>query len=181
MKFIIISLLYSTVFLARAFITHRSVFNTKIGSKCSALYSSAASTPEKSNFLNNKLVRELKESYGSPIYVYDENSLVSQATKALSFPNAFGLTVRYAMKASPNAAILHIFKSLNVNFDASSGYEIERAVKAGVSPSSISLSSQELPHNFKELIESGIEFNACSLNQLESFGVSLSTSNANLV
>jgi diaminopimelate decarboxylase len=34
----------------------------------------------------------------------------------------------------------------------------------------MSLSSQELPENFKELIEKGIEFNACSLNQLETFG-----------
>ncbi len=29
-----------------------------------------------------------------------------QAQAALAFPNAFGLTVNYAMKSSPNAAIL---------------------------------------------------------------------------
>jgi hypothetical protein len=33
---------------------------------------------------------------------------VHQANSALAFPNAFGLTVNYAMKASPNAAILKV-------------------------------------------------------------------------
>jgi len=42
--------------------------------------------------------------------------------------------------------------------------------RAGVSPSCISLSSQELPANFEELVKMGIEFNACSINQLETFG-----------
>ena len=125
---------------------------------------------EKSNFLTYSSVLKIKEKYGSPVYVYDEATLRSQAQKALNFPNSFGLKVRFAMKASPNAAILQIFKSMGINFDASSGYEIERAIKAGIDPKTISLSSQELPHNFEELIDKGIEFNACSLNQLETFG-----------
>ncbi len=74
------------------------------------------------------------------------------------------------MKASPNAAILKLFNSLGVNFDASSGFEVLRAIKAGVKPQQISLSSQELPQDFQQLIELGIEFNACSLKQLEEFG-----------
>jgi diaminopimelate decarboxylase len=40
--------------------------------------------------------------------VYDMATLKDSALKALGFPNAFGLTVRYAMKASPNAAILKV-------------------------------------------------------------------------
>ena len=125
---------------------------------------------EKSNFLNYDKAMNIKQSFGSPVYVYDEMSLVSQGKKALAFPNAFGLRVRYAMKASPNAAILKIFQSLGICFDASSGYEVERALKAGISPRDISLSSQELPQNFEKLINMGMEFNACSLNQLETFG-----------
>jgi diaminopimelate decarboxylase len=125
---------------------------------------------EVAKFLDLKTATEIKSKYDTPIYVYDEKALISQANKALSFPNNYGLKVRYAMKACPNAAILNILASLGVNLDASSGYEVERAIKAGISPSSISLSSQELPHNFKDLIELGIDFNACSLNQLETFG-----------
>lgn len=112
----------------------------------------------------------IKNNYHTPVYVYDETTLVNQATKALLFPNAYGLTVRFAMKACPNAAILQLFHELGVCFDASSGYEVERAFRAGIPAHKISLSSQELPHNFEELIDAGIEFNACSLHQLEVFG-----------
>lgn len=125
---------------------------------------------EQSRFLSIHQVHQIKEEFGTPIFVYDEKTLVDQATKALQFPNLFGLKVRYAMKASPNAAILQLFSRLGLNFDASSGYEVRRAVMAGIKPSDISLSSQELPSDFKELIELGIEFNACSLKQLDVFG-----------
>ena len=125
---------------------------------------------EKSRFLNYKIASEIKSSHGTPVFVYDEKTLRSQASESLAFPNAYGLTVRFAMKASPNAAILQLFNSMGLNFDASSGYEVQRAVKAGIKASSISLSSQELPHNFKDIINMGIEFNACSLKQLETFG-----------
>ena len=59
---------------------------------------------------------------------------------------------------------------MGVWFDASSGYEAMRAIRCGVPPSHISLSSQELPANFADLYNLGIEFNACSLHQLETFG-----------
>jgi diaminopimelate decarboxylase len=132
--------------------------------------SSNSSKLEVSKFINYKTAQKIKALYPTPVYVYDEISLREQATKALQFPHTNGLTVRFAMKSCPNAAILQLFNGMGVNFDASSGYEVERAIRAGIQPSKISLSSQELPLNFKDLIELGIEFNACSLHQLESFG-----------
>lgn len=74
----------------------------------------------------------MREKFGTPTYVYDLARLKEQADKVLSFPNAFGLTVRYAMKASPNAAILKVFRKAGLHIDASSGYEVRRAVKAGM-------------------------------------------------
>jgi diaminopimelate decarboxylase len=130
----------------------------------------ANSAAETSRFLDVEKAKTLKKMYSTPIYVYDENTLVQQATKALNFPNQYGLTVRFAMKACPNAAVLKLFNGMGINFDASSGFEVRRAIKAGVKPQCISLSSQELPEDFKELIDMGIEFNACSLQQLEMFG-----------
>ena len=47
---------------------------------------------------------------------------------------------------------------------------MRRAIAAGVPAANISLSTQELPADFAELYELGIEINACSLNQLERFG-----------
>lgn len=74
------------------------------------------------------------------------------------------------MKACPNAAILQTFNRAGLSFDASSGYEVSRAQRAGIAAEKISLSSQEFPSNFQELMATGIEFNACSLHQLEQFG-----------
>jgi hypothetical protein len=146
----------------------RKSFSTKIFGV--AIEKGNADSLETSKFLNYDIASKIKSQHGTPIFVYDEASLRSQAEKALSFPNAFGLKVRFAMKSCPNAAITQLFDSMGINFDASSGYEVTRLIRAGTLPQSISLSSQEMPHNFKELYEKGIEFNACSLNQLETFG-----------
>jgi diaminopimelate decarboxylase len=125
---------------------------------------------ETSRFMTVEKAQKIKSLHQTPIYVYDEESLVNQAQKALQFPNMYGITVRFAMKSCPNAAILKLFYSKGICFDASSGFEVKRAIKAGIKPQHISLSSQELPLDFQELIDLGIEFNACSLRQLEEFG-----------
>lgn len=112
----------------------------------------------------------MSENFGTPIYVYDQKSLEANAAAVLAFPNAFGLTARYAMKASPNATILKIFAKAGLHIDASSGHEVHRAMAAGIPAAHISLSAQELPADLAELLEAGIQFNACSLAQLERFG-----------
>jgi diaminopimelate decarboxylase len=127
---------------------------------------------EKLKFLTPAQAEEARAKFGTPVYVYDERTLKAQAAKALAFPQAFGLTVRYAMKASSNAAILRIFDACGLHLDASSGWECDRAIKAGIAANKISLSSQEMParDDLVRLHESGIHFNACSLSQLETFG-----------
>ena len=125
---------------------------------------------EESRFLTPTIARTVKERFGTPAYIYDRATLVNQANKALQFPQLYGLKVRFAMKACPNAAVLKLFHGMGICFDASSGYEVQRLIRAGIKAGDISLSSQELPGNLKELIELGVDFNACSLHQLRSFG-----------
>lgn len=124
---------------------------------------------QKKNF-NWQTAKKIADKYSTPCYVYDESALIAQAKSALAFPNAFGLTVRYAMKASSNASILKLFHKLGLHIDASSGYEVERAILAGFEPNRISISSQQLPKNLKKMVQAGVLFNACSLHQLEEFG-----------
>ena len=136
----------------------------------SSTYSTGSSSTASLNFLTPEQIQRLAVLYGTPLYVYDCATLQKSAEEALAFPAAFGLTVRYAMKASPNAALLQLFTLWGIHLDASSGYEVLRALKAGVPASHISLSTQEYPSFFPELHKQGIHFNACSLSQLESFG-----------
>jgi diaminopimelate decarboxylase len=121
-------------------------------------------------FLTPEQAEAVRSQFGTPVYVYDERTLKAQAREALDFPNAFGLTVRYAMKASSNAAIIRIVAGCGLHIDASSGYECDRAIRAGIPPGHISLSTQEFPDDFRRLFQAGIRFNACSLNQLRRFG-----------
>lgn len=121
-------------------------------------------------FLDPNTVLAIRRRFGSPVYVYDQRTLEAQARSVLSFPNAYGLTARYAMKALPAAAVIRILNRAGLHIDASSGWEAERAVKAGVSPGQIQLTAQELPQNLKALVDRGVLMNACSLRQLEAFG-----------
>ena len=121
-------------------------------------------------FLDFSTACAISKQFGTPVFVYDEATLKTNAAAVLAFPNAYGLTARYAMKAAPNAAILQLFQKAGLHIDASSGYEVHRAISAGYEAEKISLSTQEFPADFAELYTAGIEINACSLDQLERFG-----------
>lgn len=128
------------------------------------------SSVEELRWLSEKQVTELVKKFGTPIYVYSEKQLRSNAREALSFKTPFGIKVRYAMKANPNKRILQVLSSEGIGIDASSGYEAERAILAGINPRDISLTTQEMPNNIQKLIEQGVLFNAGSLRQLETYG-----------
>jgi diaminopimelate decarboxylase len=121
-------------------------------------------------FLSKDKTRSICREFGTPVFVYDERTLRRQARLVLGFPNAFGLTVRYAMKACPTSAVLKSLTDAGLHVDASSGYEVERALQAGVSPERIQLTAQEVPDNLAALVERGVLFNACSVAQIHAFG-----------
>jgi len=132
---------------------------------------SDTSPPAQSVFLTPETAKNcIDAAGGTPLYVYSIDTLNKAADECLNFPNAYGLTVRYAMKACPNASILKLFNGKGIHIDASSGHEVKRAMAAGIPAENISLSTQELPANFAELVDMGIKLNACSISQLERFG-----------
>ena len=115
--------------------------------------------------------KKIASKFGTPVYVYSEALLLEQTKKALEFPNAFELIVRYSMKANPNSNILSFFDKFGIHIDASSGYEAEKAIEVGISPEKILLTSQRIPENLQNLVEKGVNYNACSLHQLEKYGL----------
>jgi diaminopimelate decarboxylase len=132
------------------------------------------------SFLTDDQVREVARTFGTPVYVYDERTLEAQAQALLSFPNAFGLTARYAMKALPSTAIVRLFYNAGLHIDASSGYEADRALRAGVAASHIQITAQQMPENLKDLVNRGVLFNACSLHQLDTYGAHFPESEASV-
>lgn len=121
-------------------------------------------------FLAGEQVRRIQREFGTPVYVYDQRTLEENARAVAGFPNAFGLTPRYAMKALSAAAVLRVFAAAGLHIDASSGFEVERAIRAGIPPVRIRLTAQQLPNNLKALVEHGVLFTACSIHQLKTYG-----------
>ena len=133
-----------------------------------------------SRFLSALQCRDIARRFGTPVYVYHEASLKQSAREVLDFPRPFGFTGRFAMKACSNAAILRLFHQMGLHLDASSGFEARRAMLAGIPAANISLSSQEFPQDFVDLIEAGVSVNACSLKQLRALGQALPGSRVGL-
>lgn len=123
-------------------------------------------------WLSEAQVRELGDSLQLPCYLYSEKELRQQIADAKSFPvNAgYGFVLRYAMKANPTKAVLEIMRDEGVNIDASSEWEVFRAMRLGFQPARIQLTAQQHATRFKELMDMGISFTACSVRQLEEFG-----------
>lgn len=84
-----------------------------------------AENPDSSVFLTPETAKAcIDAAGGTPLYAYSLDKLKESADACLAFPNAYGLTVRYAMKACPNGSILKYFNSRGIHIDASSGYEV---------------------------------------------------------
>lgn len=124
----------------------------------------------KTNFLTANQAKKLAVQHGTLLFVYSQKVLKQQAQAMLNVPVPYGLTVRYAMKANPHPSILRVLKEQGIKVDASSGYEAAYAIEQGFAASDILLTSQQLAHNLKELVERGVQFNATSLRQLDEYG-----------
>lgn len=121
-------------------------------------------------FLSREELEQIRMEFGTPSFVYDENTLREKAQELQAFPHAFGFFPRYAMKAAPTAAVLRIFNEEGLGIDASSIFEVERAIRSGFGTESISLSTQELADDFRYWAQDGVKINLCSLNQIRKFG-----------
>jgi diaminopimelate decarboxylase len=128
------------------------------------------SAPAAAPFIDAARAAEVRERFGTPCYVYDRASLEATAGRALAFGGPYGFTLRYAMKANPSHGILDVFRALGRHIDASSDWEVDRALRRGFSPDQIQLTSQMPSRRLDEIIDKGVRFNACSLHQLDMVG-----------
>ncbi|NQT27426.1 diaminopimelate decarboxylase [candidate division KSB1 bacterium] len=110
--------------------------------------------------------------FSTPIYLYDETVILQKCKDVLSMPNAHGLTVRYAMKANANRALLQLITERGLHLDSSTLNEVCRAHRAGITYDKIMLTSQEVPlgkdrEDLESMILEGLTYNICSLQQLD--------------
>lgn len=125
--------------------------------------------------VTSEIILKAVTEFGTPIYLYDEELIIEKCKSLLSMPNAFGLRVRYAMKANSNKTLLQLIAGQGINIDASSLNEVRRAIASGIEPARIILTSQEVPededrYDLEQLILKGLRYNVCSLRQLYLIG-----------
>ncbi|MDP2921428.1 MAG: diaminopimelate decarboxylase [Candidatus Omnitrophota bacterium] len=91
------------------------------------------------NYRHNNLycesvaVEELARKYGTPLYVYSRNTLVSHFRKIKEAFRPINPLICFSMKANPNQSILRILVREGSGLDIVSGGELYRALRTGVS------------------------------------------------
>ena len=99
---------------------------------------------EKHTIINLDEAKKLKEKYPTPFYIYDENGIRKQAEEFISaFSWNEGFREYFAVKATPNPAVLKILKSCGCGVDCSSLTELMMAKALGFEGDDIMFSSNE--------------------------------------
>lgn len=76
----------------------------------------------------------IAEEYGSPVYVYDAQKIISQYERLTSaFKKVKHLRINYAVKALSNISVLKLFKQLGGGLDTVSIQEVQLGLLAGFS------------------------------------------------
>jgi len=126
---------------------------------------------EETRFFGNTDPSQLLETYGSPLYVYNEQILRDRCREMVSLVGRPNFRVNYSTKANANLELLKIVHSEGLCADAMSPGEIHVLLAAGFAPEEIfyignNVSAEEMAF----AIERGITVSADSLSQLEMLG-----------
>ncbi len=122
--------------------------------------------------MNNADLLNVANEFGSPVYVYDSEKIISQYKRLTdAFKGVKHLQLHYAVKALSNLSVLKLFNKLGSGLDTVSIQEVKLGIEAGVDPSKIiytpnGVSMEEL----EEAIELGVKINIDNLVILEQFG-----------
>lgn len=120
--------------------------------------------------LDAALIPKIAEQWGTPVYLHDQAYIEHSCEQLLNMPNAYGLHVRYAMKANSDRTVLRVVTSKGLDLDCSSVDEAARAHSAGIPYSRMMLTTQEVPSGaeraeLEEMIKAGLKYNVCSMVQ----------------
>ena len=70
--------------------------------------------------LDAALIPNIAQQWGTPIYLHDQEYIENSCRQLLNMPNAFGLHVRYAMKANSDRTVLRVVTNQGLDLDCSS-------------------------------------------------------------
>lgn len=121
--------------------------------------------------LSNEQALRLVDTFGSPLYVYDERILRKRCRELRSLLPLPGYRPLYSVKANSNPALLRIIREEGFFVDAMSPGEIFLEEQAGFQPEEIFMVTNNISdEEIRYAAERGILMSADSLSQLERFG-----------
>ncbi|MGE3180376.1 MAG: diaminopimelate decarboxylase [Phycisphaerae bacterium] len=113
-------------------------------------------------------VEQLAREYGTPLFVYSQNTLVSHYRKLAAAFAPLNPLICYAVKASSNIHLCKVLADEGSGFDVVSGGELFRVLKAGGDPSRVVFAGVgKTEREIEEALRAGIsEFNCESVSEL---------------
>ena len=122
--------------------------------------------------MTNQDLLKITEKFGSPVYVYDSEKIISQYNRLTNaFREVKNLRIHYAVKALSNISILSLFNNLGSGLDTVSVQEVQLGLQAGVDPSKIIYTPNGVSlEEIEKVAKMGVQINIDNLSILEQFG-----------
>ncbi|OBQ46445.1 diaminopimelate decarboxylase [Halodesulfovibrio spirochaetisodalis] len=123
------------------------------------------------NFYGNNTPMELVKTFGSPLYVYNENVLRTRCREVQALSDNPSFTPNYSAKANTNIHLLKVVQEEGMVVDAMSPGEIVMNLAAGFTPEQILFISNNVSaEELQFAIDRGVYVSVDSLSQLDLFG-----------
>lgn len=116
-------------------------------------------------------VKQLVEEFGTPLYVYDGEKIVSQVERLKNAFSATRVRVKYAAKALTSVSILKLIRKAGADIEVVSLQEGALALRAGFEPAEITFTPSGVHFSeIEEAVSSGFAVNIDNLSSLRKFG-----------
>jgi len=116
-------------------------------------------------------VQELCETYGTPLYVYDAETIRHKYQQMTQAFEGLKCQLKYPTKALANLSVLKYFKHLGAGLDTVSLPEVHLGLQAGFDPQQIIFTPNCVSfEEIKAAVELGVVINIDNISILEQFG-----------
>ncbi|AMD89523.1 diaminopimelate decarboxylase [Desulfovibrio fairfieldensis] len=123
------------------------------------------------HFYGRHTPRELAETYGTPLYVYNENVLRQRCRDLMALSGQPGFGVNYSIKANANPVLLRMIREEGLVVDAMSPGELFMNDLAGFTPAEILyISNNNSDTELQNALVHGLLVSVDSLSQLDTLG-----------
>ncbi|MEJ2113764.1 MAG: diaminopimelate decarboxylase [Flavobacteriaceae bacterium] len=122
--------------------------------------------------MENKTLLKIVRDFGSPVYVYDSEKIISQYKRLTSaFNKVKKLKINYAVKALSNISVLKLLNTLGSSLDTVSIQEVKLGLSAGFTPDKIIYTPNGVSiEEIEKVATLGTQINIDNLSILEQFG-----------